>query len=341
MDKQFTLAQIAQHIGAELVGESSITINKIATLSDAQSNELSFIVDAKYLPEAKLCQASAIIVHPKMADQLMGNKLIHANPYLGYAKAAELFKYKPDCSPGIHPTAVIGQNCQIDPSVAVGPYVVVGDRCIIGANTKILAGTIIGDDCTVGANCELKARVTFYADVKIGDDCIIHSGAVIGADGFGNAKEGEAWYKIPQLGGVRIDNDVEIGANTTIDRGAIGHTMIKRGVRIDNLVQIAHNVEVGAYTAIAACTGIAGSTKIGEHCLFAGMVGVNGHITIGDRVVFTGMTMVTRSIAEPGIYSSGTGLFKNSEWRRIVVGIRNLSELSSRVNELEKKLPPK
>ena len=331
-----TLTEIAQHIGAELHGDATLKISAIAALTTAIAGELSFIVDNKHLDALNASQASAVIISPELASHWTGNALIVADPYLGYAKAAGLFKKTANTPIGIHPSSIIGQNCKIDTNVSIGANVVLGDNVTVEQATIIGANTVIGENCTIAARCELKANVTLCDSVSIGEACIIHSGAVIGCDGFGNAQENGYWYKIPQLGGVRIGDNVEIGANTTIDRGALGDTIIEDGVRIDNLVQIAHNVFIGAHTAIAACCGIAGSTSIGKHCMLAGQVGINGHLTIADNVILMGKAMVTNSISQPGIYASGTGLMEAGAWRKSVVHFRHLDELAKKVKQLEK-----
>jgi UDP-3-O-[3-hydroxymyristoyl] glucosamine N-acyltransferase len=336
-NESYTLAEIAKHIGAELKGNESDRINKIAVVASASSGDLTFVVDKKYLAELSTCQATAIIISPKFNQYDHTNLLLHPNPHLAYAKAAELFEKKSLTFTGIHATAVIGDDCQIAQDVAIGAFVVIGDRCTIGEGCIINAGTIIGNDCVIAPYCELKSRVTLYHDVTLGEHTMIHSGAVIGSDGFGNAKDGENWYKIPQLGGVRIGKWVEIGANTTVDRGAIDHTVIEDGVRIDNLVQIAHNVRIGAHTALAGCTGVAGSTTIGKHCLVGGQCAIIGHVTIADHCNFTAQSFITRSITEPGVYSSGTGIFKNNDWHKAVVRLRHLDKLFERVKKLEQK----
>ncbi len=331
-----TLAQIAKHIEAKLVGNANRQISAIAPLAMAGASDLSFIVAEKYLPELETTEAGAIILSPQLAKYWPGDALIADNPYLAYAMAAELFVNMPTIPQGMHPSVVIGSHCTIAKNVRIAANVVIGNNVVINDGVIIGANTVIGDRCQIGTNCQFKAHVTLCDDVFLGKNCIIHSGAVIGCDGFGNANNHGQWHKIPQLGGVRIADDVEIGANTTIDCGTLGDTVISTGVRIDNLVQIAHNVEIGAHTAIAACCGIAGSTKIGEYCMLAGQVGVNGHIKICDHVILTGKAMVTNSISKPGIYSSGTGIMEASLWRKSVVHFRNLHKTMKKIKQLRK-----
>jgi len=330
------LVEIAQHVQATLQGDAELQISAIAALSSALAGELSFIVEPKYLANLKTTKASAVIMTRELSAHWVGNALLVDDPYLAYAKAAELFKKPTGITSGIHDSVSIGANCQIDPSASIAANVVLGDRVTLGKNVSIGANTVVGNDCSLAANCELKANVTLCDSVTLGKACIVHNGAVLGCDGFGNANDHGRWYKIPQLGGVRIGNDVEIGANSTIDCGALGDTIIEDGVRIDNLVQIAHNVSIGAHTAIAACCGISGSTKIGRHCMLAGQVGIAGHLEICDKVILTGKAMVTRSITKPGIYSSGTGIMDNTAWRKSIVHFRNLDKLVKKIKQLQK-----
>ena len=331
-----TLAQIAKYVDAKLVGDANVQISAIAPLANAIAGDLSFIVAEKYLTELEATAASAVIIPPDLAEHWSGNALVTTNPYLAYAKAAELFNKKSTVPRGIHPSVVIGDNCTIAENVYIAANVVIGNNVTIAAGTIIGANTVIGNDCEIGENCEFKAHVTVCDDVHLGKHCIVHSGAILGCDGFGNANDNGVWHKIPQLGGVRIADDVEIGANTTIDCGTLGDTIIGTGVRIDNLVQIAHNVVIGAHTAIAACCGIAGSTEIGQYCMLAGQVGVNGHIKICDHVILTAKAMVTNSIDKPGVYSSGTGIMEASLWRKSVVHFRNLDKIVKKIKQLGK-----
>ena len=336
MSVNITLAEVAAHLQAEIQGDADIALSAVATLLTAVSGELSFIASQKYLTDLKNTSASAVIIAPALRHYWAGNALIVNDPYLAYAKAAALFKEPTKITTGIHPSAIMGHRCQLDSDVSIGANVVLGDEVKLAAGVIVAANSVIGDQCNIGANSEIKSNVTLVKKVRLGEHCIIHSGAVLGCDGFGNANDNGYWHKIPQLGGVVIGDDVEIGANTTVDCGALGDTTIEKGVRIDNLVQIAHNVFIGAHTAIAACCGIAGSTKIGKYCMLGGQVGIAGHLTICDKVMLTGRTMVTHSISEPGVYSSGTGMLENSRWRKTMVHLRNLDKLVSKIRRLEK-----
>ena len=239
---------------------------------------------------------------------------------------------------GIHETAIIGQNCQIDKSVSLGAYVVIGDNVTIGANTQIYPGTVIGDDCQIGSDCLFWANVTLYFNVQVGDHVILHSGSVIGADGFGLAPHGGVWHKIPQLGRVILHDDVEVGASTTIDRGALEDTVIGKGVKLDNQIQVGHNAKIGEHSILAGASGVSGSTTIGKRCMFGANAGVGGHINIGDDVILAGRAMVTKSVSGPGAYASGTGHFEIQEWRKIVARLRHLDEMARRLKALEKKV---
>lgn len=336
-----SIESIAQHTGAIVQGEKDLIITKIASLSLAKLTELTFALPGKQVDELSSNQASAIIVAQDTADACPNKTLlIHNNPHLAFAKACELFNVEQLIEPGIHSSAVIGNDCTIASSTAIAPHVVIGNNVTIGENSRIHANTVIGDNCIIGANCELKTNVSFTRDCRMGDNGIIHEGAVIGSDGFGNTKEGEAWYKLPQLATVVIGNNVEIGANTTIDRGALDNTIIADGVRIDNLVHLAHNVEIGEHTAIAAQVVIAGGTKLGRHCMLSGNVGIRDHLEICDNAIFTGKAVVTNSVKKSGVYSSGTGLFSHSDWRRMVVHLRNLDKVMGPIKKLLKQSRP-
>lgn len=338
MKKSYSLAELAQHIGAELVGEPDYQISTFASLQDAEARHISFVASPSYHKYLATTRAGALILHPDQAAGFTGNKLLIANPYLGYARMTELFNCGYTQTPGVHPAAVIGEGVSIGQGVSIAANAVIGARVILGDGVVIGPCSVVGEDSILGTNTRLMANVTIYHGISIGSECIIHSGAVIGSDGFGFAQQGKEWVKIHQLGSVIIGNRVEIGACTAIDRGALGNTVIEDGVILDNLVHIAHNVRLGKNTAMAATSAIAGSTSVGENCTFSGGVGVVGHIEIANNVHFTGMTMVTSSISEPGSYSSGTPMSTTKEWRKNAVRFRNLDALALKLNRLEKKL---
>jgi UDP-3-O-[3-hydroxymyristoyl] glucosamine N-acyltransferase len=334
--KPYTLEQIAQHIGGKLTGDPSCAINAIAALDKAKPGEISFLNNPQYRAFLATTQASAVIVSPKDAEACTGNYIVVDNPYLGYAKAAGLFEPQPSVKVGVHPTAVVGENCRIAATARIGANCVLGNNVVVGEHTIINPGCMIGDNSIIGDNTLLYARVTLYHNIKIGNRAIVHSGVVLGADGFGMVNDRGIWYKIPQLGGVVIGDDVEIGANTTIDRGALEDTVIENGVKLDNLIHIAHNVRIGAHTAIAGTTVIAGSAKIGKHCMIGGGVAISGHLQITDQVILTAKTEVGSSITEPGVYSSGMPAQPNREWRKNIIRFSQLDDIARRLKKLEK-----
>lgn len=332
----FTLAELAQYLGAELVGDPDYQISALSTLQSADSASLSFIANPAYKKYLATSQAGAVIIAPALADTFPGNKLIVANPYLAYAQLSPRFNQYLDKKVGIHPSAVIGKNCVIGKGVCVYANAVVDDGVVLGDDVVIGQGSFVGEDSVIGRGTKLYANVTIYHAISVGEDSILHSGCVIGGDGFGFSPSPQGWTKIHQLGGVIIGNRVEIGANTTIDRGALDNTVIGDGVIIDNLVQIGHNVRLGRNTAIAACAAIAGSTSIGENCIIAGAVGIAGHLTLVDNIQITAMSMITSSINEPGSYSSGIPQAPTKEWRKNAARFRNLDALASRLIQLER-----
>lgn len=338
MKRVYSLAELAQHVGAQLIGDAQHPISALASLKDAAAHDLSFIANPVYKKYLTSSSAGAVLIKPDMATDFGGNKLVVNNPYLAYAQLTDLFKYTGHLVQGVHPTAVIGRDCTLGKDVSIGPHAVLGDNVELAEGVVIGAGCYIGDHTCIGRHTRLAANVSVYHGVHIGADCLLHSGCVIGADGFGFAPHAGQWVKIHQLGGVVIGNRVEIGAATCIDRGALGDTTIGDGVIIDNQVQIAHNVVIGNNTAIAANSGISGSTTIGKNCTIAGAVGIVGHINIADGVHITAMSMVTGTIAEPGSYSSGTALSLTTEWRKNAVRFRQLDSLASRLAALEKKV---
>ena len=334
----FTLARLAEELGARLVGDPDLLISGLATLQEADPQHLAFLSNSQYRKFLANTRAGAVLLTESDADGFAGNALIVADPYLSYARLSHHFDPKPRALAGIHPAAVVAEDAVVDPTASIGPGAVIESGAHIAANTSIGAQCVVGARSQIGEGGWLAPRVTVYHDVVIGERVVIQSGAVIGSEGFGFANNAGQWQKIAQIGGVRIGNDVEIGANTTIDRGAVADTLIGDGVKLDNQIQIAHNVHVGDHTAMAACVGISGSTHIGKHCMIAGGVGMVGHIEVCDNVFVSGMTMVTRSITEPGAYSSGTAMQPAAEWRKSAARIRQLDTLAKRVQQLEKQL---
>ena len=330
------LSELAVRFGCELRGDPGLRVARVATLAGAGSGDLSFLANPQYRTQLAATKATAVVLDAASAPLSPTAVLVHSNPYATYARIAALLHPEPPVAPGAHPTAVIDASAQIAPSASVGAYVVIGPRTLVGERAAIGPGCMLGADVRVGADCSLHPRVTLAAGTQLGERVRIQSGVVVGCDGFGFARDGAAWTKVPQLGRVRIGADVEIGANTTIDRGAIEDTVIGAGVKLDNQIQIAHNVQIGAHTVIAACTGISGSTRIGARCMIAGSVGVAGHLDICDDVVLTGGSSVTHSLSTPGVYSGCIPVTSATVWRRLVGRFKRLDALAERVRRLER-----
>lgn len=332
------LQQIAEILNAELVGDNSLSISRIATLENATSDEISFLANKKYRSKLASTQAGAVILSQQDAEYYTGNKIIVANPYLAYALLAQAMDTTPKPASNIHPSAVIDPTAKLATSVSIGANAVIEADVEIAEGCSIGAGSFIGKGAKIAANTNIWANVTIYHGVNIGESCLVHANTVIGADGFGYANEKGQWVKIPQLGSVIIGDNVEIGASTTIDRGAIDDTIIEQNVIIDNQVQIAHNVVIKEGTAIAGCSVIAGSTTIGKYCQIGGLSGIAGHIEITDGVILTGMAMVISGIDKPGVYSSGVPHSENKDWRRNMAQLRQLSTINKRLKAVEKSL---
>ena len=335
---QYTLAELADRLALDCVGDPNVVITGLATLASAAPGQLSFLANPKYQKDLLTTKASAVIVSAEMAELCSVNALVSANPYLSYAQSSQLFDRRRATQGFVDSSAVVSTTAHVDATASIAANAVVGDHVHIGANTTIGAGVVIGDNSIVGKDCLLHANVTLYHGVSIGNQVVLHSGCVIGSDGFGFAPSPNGYVKIAQLGGVQVGNNVEIGAGTTIDRGALDDTVIGNGVIIDNQVQIAHNVQIGDNTAIAGKAGVAGSTKIGKQCTLAGGVGLVGHITIADKVHITAHTVVSKSITKSGSYSSGTSMQETSAWRKSAVRISQLDDIARRLQRLEKTL---
>ncbi|MEE4632116.1 UDP-3-O-(3-hydroxymyristoyl)glucosamine N-acyltransferase [Pseudomonas alliivorans] len=336
MSATIKLGQLAEFLGATLRGDKDKDINGLATLQEAGPDQMSFLANPQYRKFLTDTHAAAVLLKPADAESFAGNALLVPDPYLAYARISHLFDPKPKAAAGIHPTAVISDDAVVDPAASIGAFAIVESGARIAAQVTIGAHCFIGERCEIGEGGWLAPRVTLYHDVRIGKRVVIQSGAVLGGEGFGFANEKGVWQKIAQIGGVSIGDDVEIGVNTAIDRGALADTRIGNGVKLDNQIQIAHNVQIGDHTAMAACVGISGSTKIGKHCMLAGGVGLVGHIEICDGVFITGMTMVTHSITEPGSYSSGTAMQPAAEWRKSAARLRKIDDMARRLQKLEK-----
>ncbi|MCC6170609.1 MAG: UDP-3-O-(3-hydroxymyristoyl)glucosamine N-acyltransferase [Gammaproteobacteria bacterium] len=332
-----TLGELAIRFGCELRGDPGVRVESIGTLSGAGPGALTFFVNPRLRDELRRTRATAVVLAPQAADASPVPALVCRNPHATFARIAAMLHPPRLAGAGVDPTAVVSPAAQVAATAHVGPLVVVEAGARIGERVEVGPGCIVGAGARVGDDVRLVARVTLCHDVEIGARSILHPGAVIGADGFGYAPEGRAWVKVPQVGTVRVGADVEIGANTTIDRGAIDDTVIGEGVKIDNQVQVGHNVRIGAHTAIAGCVGIAGSTIIGARCQLAGQVGVAGHLSICDDVVVTARGMVVGDITEPGVYASGVPVEKFADWRRILARLKRLDILARKVNALQRR----
>jgi UDP-3-O-[3-hydroxymyristoyl] glucosamine N-acyltransferase len=329
-----TLGELAIRFGCTLKGEPKVEVDSVATLENASQRAVSFLANPKYRRYLAATHAAAVVLEPRFAEECPVAALIAPNAYAIYARIAALLHPAPSWPPGIDSGAVIGEHTRIAPSASIAAATVIENDVIIGERTRIGPGSVVMAGSSIGNDTCLTANVTLCRGVRIGDRVLLHPGVVIGADGFGLAAERGAWVKVPQVGSVRIGDDVEVGANTTIDRGAIEDTIVEEGVKLDNQIQIGHNVRIGAHTAIAGCTGISGSTSIGRNCMIAGMVGIAGHLSICDGVVVTGRTMVSRSINTPGVYSGGLPADEARRWRRNTARFRHLDELAKRVETL-------
>ena len=336
------LGDLVERFGGQLAGDANLEVTGIAPLADAGASHISFLSNSKFRAQAAASGAAALILTPAddalIGPEYAGARIVTPNPYVYFARAAQYFYALAEIKapPGIHASAIVDPSAQVDPSASVGPRAVIEAGAVIGPGCMIGAGCVIGREAVIGANTQLFASVIFHARCVIGERGIIHSGAVIGTDGFGFANEGGVYIKIPQTGRVVIGDDVDIGANTTIDRGALADTIIEDGVKLDNQIQIGHNCHIGAHTAMAGCVGVAGSAVIGKYCTFGGAAMVLGHLTIADRVHVGSGSMVSRSILEPGQYTGFYPLAKNADWEKSAAIVRNLTSMREKIRALEK-----
>jgi UDP-3-O-[3-hydroxymyristoyl] glucosamine N-acyltransferase len=331
--RTLTLREIVARLGGEAVGESGTPLSGVATLDSAGPGEIAFLANPKYRGRLATTRASAVILGPADRDAASMPRIVSDNPYAYYARTVALFHPEEPAEPGIHPFAQIDGSANVDASAEIGAFVVIGPGSRIGPRARIGAHASIGRDVSVGEGTRLHPRVTIYDGCSIGARCILHSGAVVGADGFGQARSEGRWIKIPQVGAVRIGDDVEVGANTTIDRGALDDTVVGDGVKLDNQIQVGHNVVIGAHTVIAGCTGISGSVTIGRDCMIGGGVGIVGHLTICDGVTISGFSFITKSITAPGTYTSGMPQMPHALWLRNAVHMRRLDEMWNHVRK--------
>jgi UDP-3-O-[3-hydroxymyristoyl] glucosamine N-acyltransferase len=334
----YRIDELARRFGLEARGDGTRLIRGVAPLAHAERDRLAFLANPRYASDLAETRAGVVIMRAEHADASTVPVLIAKDPYLAYARIAALFETMPGGEPGIHPSAVVAPGARIDAGASIGPYCAIEDRAVIETGAVLGPHCVVGPDCVVGAQSRLGARVTLVTRVTLGKRVLIHAGAVLGADGFGIARGEDGWVKVPQLGGVRIGDDCEIGANTTIDRGALEDTVLEEDVRLDNQIQIAHNVHIGAHSALAGCAAVAGSARIGRDCLIGGNAGVLGHLEISDGVTITAKSLVTHSIHAPGVYSSGAPLEENREWRRNAARMRQLDRMARRIAALEKQL---
>lgn len=333
-----TLAELVARFGGELVGDGTRTIRQVAPLERAASDEIGFVAQSKYLGQLASSGAGAVILPADARDATDLPRILTSKPYLYFARVSALLNPPPRPPAGIHHAATVAPDAEVAEDASIAAGAVVGSGAHIGARTVIGANCVIGDQARIGSDCLLHANVTVYHRCEVGDRAILHAGCVIGSDGFGFAPAEAGWEKIPQIGRVLIGNDVEVGACTTIDRGALEDTVIEEGVKLDNLIQVAHNVQIGAHTAIAGCTGIAGSAKIGRHCMIGGAAMIFGHIEIADGTRISTNTLITKSLPRAGTYTSALPFSEHEVWQKNAVHMRNLDKLVNRVKQLEKRL---
>jgi len=338
MSASYRLSEIAAQLGGRVLGDAAVRITQIASLEAAQPDQISFLTNSKYRAQLAGTKAGAVILAEHDADSTGLPRIVPDNPYAYFARVSALPNPLPEATPGIHPSAVIGAGAKIDATASIGATAVIGEGAFIGAHSVIGEGCSIGVNVSIGCRARLYPRVVVYHGCVIGDDLIAHSGVVIGADGFGIAMDQGRWIQIPQIGRVVIGNDVEIGANTTIDRGALDDTVIEDGVKLDNQIQVAHNVHIGAHTAIAGCVGIAGSTTIGRYCRIGGSAGILGHLKIADHVEIAAFTLIGKSIREAGSYAAIFPFSAAEDWRKNTVHLRHLDDLVKRIKSLEQEL---
>jgi UDP-3-O-[3-hydroxymyristoyl] glucosamine N-acyltransferase len=335
---ELSLGELAIRHGLELRGDPDHRVSRVGTLQQAGPDAVSFLANPRYRKHLATTRAGAVVLEPDHADECLVAVLISPNPYAAYARIAADLHPLPAFVPGIRAGALVDPAAEVAEDACVAPGAVIEGSALIGAGAYIGPNCVVGSGAQIGAGSRLVANVTVCHGVRIGARALVHPGVVIGGDGFGIARESEGWIKVPQLGGVTIGDDVEIGANTTIDRGAIDDTIIEDGVKLDNQIQVAHNVRIGAHTVIAGCTGISGSTTIGRNCMIAGAVGIGGHLEIPDGTVVTGMTMVSRSIPKRGVYSGSLPFDEAGSWRRNAARFRQLDTLAKRLAQLERRL---
>ena len=336
--RSYTLRELTERFGGEVAGDAAARVRRVATLESASAGDIAFLANERYLPQLKTTRATAVILGKATRGATALPRIVCANPYAYFARVSGFLNPPAPARAGVHRTATVDKSATLGRGVEIGPRAVVAARANVGASSVIGAGAYVGEGTVIGAETKLHPGVVVYHQCVIGARVIVHSGVVIGSDGFGIAMDGERWIKVPQIGRVVIGDDVEIGANTTVDRGAIGDTVIEDGVKLDNQIQVGHNVRIGAHTAIAACAGIAGSARIGRYCRIGGAAGIAGHIVLADNVEISAHTIIMKSINQPGTYSGAYPSQPNAEWRRNAAQLRHLNELAQRLRALEKLL---
>ncbi len=331
-----SIGELAVRFGCELRGDPGVQVERVASLAQADAQSVAFVANPRYRAQLAATRAGVVVLDEASAAACPVAALVCANPHALFARIAAVLHPAPAGPPGVHPSAVVAADAVLDPSAHIGPLSVIGSGVVVGARAYIGPQCLLEDGVRVGEDVRLVARVTLCRGVTLGERSIVQPGAVIGGDGFGFAQEAGRWLKVPQTGSVRIGADVEIGANTTVDRGAIEDTVIEEGAKLDNLIQIGHNVRIGAHSALAACVGVSGSTSIGRRCMIGGQVGIGGHLSICDDVMITGCTMVSHSVTRPGVYSGGIPLEEAHTWRRLVGRFKRLESLAQRLKALER-----
>lgn len=330
----YRLAELAEHTTTQLLGDD-VAIVGVGSMTRAQPGQITFLNDSKHCHALAETRASAVILHGDHSDDSRLPRLISANPLLTFAQIAGFFHCSQAVAAGIHPQAIVAEDCELGSGVSIAAGCIIGSGVRLGDGCVLEAHCVIAESCMIGARSRIGARAVIQAQARLGDDVYIHSGAVVGADGFGLVRDGESWMRVPQCGSVRIANSVEIGANSVIDRGAIDDTVIEEGVKINHLVEIAHNVYIGAHTVIAGCSGVAGSTRIGRHCVIGGGVCISGHLNVCDHAVISGMSRVSSSIKQAGQYNSGVPLQSHADWQKNIVHVRRLNKMHQRIKQLE------
>lgn len=339
--KSYSLAEIAERFGGIVAGDPAIRVAQVASLETAGPGDISFLTSRKFLKLLSSSRASAVILPEETREATTKPRILCENPYAYYARVASFLNPEPAMTAGIHPQAVVDSLARVAASASIGAFAVIEAGAWVGEGTQIGSGCFVGRSTRIGDNSKLHPNVSIYRDCEVGSRVIIHSGAVIGADGFGMAMEAGRWLKIPQIGRVLVGDDVEIGANTTIDRGALDDTVIEEGVKLDNQIQVGHNCRIGAHTAVAGCVGIAGSTRIGKYCKLGGGAMISGHLVIGDRVDVSGGTLVAKSISKPGAYTAVFPMSPHDEWLRNASQVRHLDEMRDRIRALEEAIKNK